>query len=202
MGQQVPPGDLSPRLLASAGLDPLDPLDPGAAGEVAPPLPTRGPARWAARLERTLDHLIALLLAVCAATIVWQVFGRYVLGRSPSWSEEVARMSVAWLTMLGAAACLRDGGHIAVTALIDALPPGPRAAALWVRDFAVLATAGVLVWAGIDFAALNRDQESAALEIPMSIPYASLVVGAALVALVLVLSRLGGEVGQSKAADW
>lgn len=193
MGQQVPPGDLSPQALAAAGLDPA---------ATAAPRPAHPAARWAARLERALDHVIALLLAVCAVTIVWQVFGRYVLGRSPSWSEEVARMAVAWLTMLGAAACLRDGGHIAVTSLVDALPPRARAVALWLRDFAVLATAGVLVRAGIDFAALNQGQESAALEIPMSIPYASLVVGAALVALMLVLSRLGGEVGRSKAADW
>jgi TRAP-type transport system small permease protein len=195
MGEQVPPGDLSPQVLAAAGIEPVTPAadDPAA---------RRPPARWAARLERALDQVIALLLAVCAVTLIWQVFGRYVLGHSPSWSEEVARMAVAWLTMLGAAACLRDGGHIAVTSLVDALPPGPKAVVLWIRDFAVLTTAGVLVWAGIDFARLNQDQESAALEIPMSVPYASLVVGAALVALMLVLSRLGGEVGQSKAADW
>jgi TRAP-type C4-dicarboxylate transport system permease small subunit len=40
---------------------------------------------------------------------------------------------------------------------------------------------------------LNADQESAALEIPMSIPYSAMAVGAVLIALVLSLARLGGQ---------
>jgi TRAP-type C4-dicarboxylate transport system permease small subunit len=64
---------------------------------------------------------------------------------------------------------------------------------LAVRDVAVMATAGVMVWAGMRFAMLNADQESTALEIPMSIPYSAMAFGAALMALVLALSRLGGQ---------
>jgi TRAP-type C4-dicarboxylate transport system permease small subunit len=40
---------------------------------------------------------------------------------------------------------------------------------------------------------LNADQDSAALEIPMAIPYSAMAVGAALLALVLTLARLGGQ---------
>jgi TRAP-type C4-dicarboxylate transport system permease small subunit len=195
VGREVPPDDLSAEVLALAGLEPGDSV----AAEDTSAHPA---ARWARRIERWLDHAIAVLLAICAITIVWQVFGRYVLGRSPAWGEEVARMSMAWLTMLGTASCLRDGGHIAVTTLVDALPPGPKAVALWLRDLAILATAGVLAWAGVGFALLNHDQESPALEIPMSIPYASLAIGAVLLALMLVLARASGEVGHAKAADW
>jgi TRAP-type C4-dicarboxylate transport system permease small subunit len=195
VGHEVPPDDLSAEVLAAAGLDP----GPAAAAEDAPAHPA---LRWARRIERWLDHAIAALLAICAVTIVWQVFGRYVLGRSPAWGEEVARMSVAWLTMLGTAACLRDGGHIAVTSFVDTLPPGAKALALWLRDLAILATAAVLAWAGTGFALLNHDQESPALEIPMSVAYSSLAIGAALLALMLVLSRTGGGIGHAKAADW
>jgi hypothetical protein len=35
------------------------------------------------------------------ATLFYQVFGRYVIGRAPAWTEEVARMLVLWMTMLG-----------------------------------------------------------------------------------------------------
>ena len=133
-----------------------------------------------------------MLLAVALA-LFYQVFGRYVIGRAPGWTEEVARMLVAWMAMLGAAACLRDGGHIAVGALVNALPAGLRTLLLAVRDLAILATAGVLGWAGARFATLNGSQESAALEIPMSIPYSAMSVGAVLLALMLILARMGGE---------
>ena len=173
------------------------------ANTTGPGAPSLHPAaRLARRLEWVLDQAIAALLVICTAAIAWQVFGRYVLGHAPSWGEEVARMAVAWLTMLGAAACLREGGHIAVTAVVDLLPPRARAVAAWLRDLAVLATAGVLAWAGTAFALMNQDQDSPALEIPMSIPYASLVVGAVLIALMLALQRLAGEVTESKAAEW
>jgi TRAP-type C4-dicarboxylate transport system permease small subunit len=133
------------------------------------------------------------MLMVVALVLFYQVFGRYVIGRAPGWTEEVARMLVAWMAMLGAAACLRGGGHIAVGALVNAMPSGVRTVLLGVRDLAILATAGVLGWAGARFATLNGSQDSAALEIPMSIPYSAMSVGAVLLALMLILARMGGE---------
>jgi len=148
---------------------------------------------WAMRLEKLLDTVLGLMLLAVALALFYQVFGRYVIGRAPGWTEEVARMLVAWMAMLGAAACLRDGGHIAVGALVNALPAGLRTVLLAVRDLAILATAGVLGWAGARFATMNGSQESAALEISMAIPYSAMSVGAALLALMLVLARIGGE---------
>lgn len=111
-------------------------------------------------------------------------------------------MLIVWLTMLGAAACLRGGSHIAVTVLVNALPQRLRHAVLWVRDLAILATAGVLAWSGVRYAELNATQDSAALEIPMSFAYSSLFVGAALIALQLTLSRIGREAPALEPIDW
>ena len=150
----------------------------------------RQAARWAALLERALNGLTGTAVAVMALAIGYQVFGRYVLNHAPSWSEELARYLMVWLTMLGAAAALRDGGHITVTTLVDVLSPAGRRIALAVRDVALVCTCGVLVWWGIGFAQQNATQESAGMEIPMSIPYAALPVGAALIALLVLLARL------------
>ena len=102
-------------------------------------------------------------------------------------------MLVAWMAMLGTGACLRDGGHVAVGVLVNSVAPRVRLFLLAIRDMAVMATAGVMGWAGVRFAMLNADQESAALEIPMSIPYSAMAVGAVLIAFVLSLARLGGQ---------
>lgn len=155
--------------------------------------PPNAAIAWAMRIERTLDVVLGLMLLAVVLMLFYQVFGRYVIGRAPGWTEEVARMLVAWMAMLGTGACLRSGGHVAVGALVNSVPPRARLVLLGLRDVAVMATAGVLGWAGVRFAMLNAGQDSAALEIPMSIPYSAMAVGAVLMAFVLTLARLGGQ---------
>lgn len=159
-------------------------------------------SRWAQRIERWLNALLAIILAVITVSLIYQVFGRYVLGSAPGWTEEVARMLSVWLAMLGSAACLRGGSHVSIAVLVNALGPRARLLVLWLRDFAVLATAAVLVWSGARYAELNAMQDSAALEIPMSWVYASLWIGAALLALQLLLSRLGREKPVVDPIEW
>lgn len=152
-----------------------------------------GAARLAARLERLLDGLMAVALVVMLGSMLYQVFGRYVLDHAPSWSEELSRYLMVWLTMLGSSAVLRSGGHISVTTLTDSLSPGALAVVLGLRDAALVATSGILAWWGVLFAEMNGVQESAAMEIPMSIPYAALPVGALLIVVVVLLARLAGR---------
>jgi TRAP-type C4-dicarboxylate transport system permease small subunit len=162
-----------------------------------PPSEQSGRAdRIADAIERGLNLILAAMLLVMTVSVIWQVFGRYVVGRAPGWSEEVARYLMVWITMIGSAAVLRTGGHITVTVLVDRLHAGTRRIVLLVRDLAVVIAAGVMVWYGYEFAELNSFQDSAALEIPMSVTYAALWIGPALVLLVLLLIRLG------RRSDW
>jgi TRAP-type C4-dicarboxylate transport system permease small subunit len=144
-------------------------------------------------IERALDILLALMLAALVGSLGWQVFGRYVLDRAPSWSEELARFLMVWITMLGAAAVMRREGHIAVTALPDALGRGARRALAALRDLVVLAVAYVVGAYGFALADLLSVQSSPAFEVTMAVPFAALPAGAALIALMVVLRRLGGE---------
>lgn len=149
--------------------------------------------QMAERIERALDMIGAALLAVMVTSIAIQVAGRYIFHYTPNWTEEVARFSLVWMTMLTSAAALRQGGHLAVTTLLQVVPPRVREALMVVRDLAILSTVGTLAWAGWHFALMNAEQDSPALDIPMTVPYASLVVGAALMTLLLALSRLSGQ---------
>ncbi|WP_227368846.1 TRAP transporter small permease [Halomonas sp. M20] len=60
--------------------------------------------------------LLAGVLAVCH-----MIFMRYVLGQSTIWQTEFAIYSVTGAMLLGAPYVLRNGGHVAVTVLPDAL---------------------------------------------------------------------------------
>ncbi len=148
---------------------------------------------WARRIERTLDVLLGLMVAAMVCAVFYQVFGRYVLGRAPAWSEELARFLLLYLVLVGAASALRSGSHISVTMLFDDASEGRRRVLFWLRDLVLGAVLVLMVWQGIGFALLNDGQGSPAFEIPMSWPYAALPLGAALMLVQLVLSRLAGE---------
>jgi TRAP-type transport system small permease protein len=158
----------------------------------------------AGAIERILDAVLLAALAVMVASIAYQVFGRYVLNHSPSWTEEVARFLMAWITMLGSAAVIRTEGHIAVTVVGGGggggvgggggAPPSPprlREAVRWLRDVIIITTAGALAWYGYGFAMIGARRASPALEISMYWPFLAIPVGAAMIALLLVLHRLG-----------
>lgn len=153
------------------------------------------PPNWADRvaggLERVLDVVLGTMLLVIAVSIIWQVIGRYVFDKAPSWSEEVARQVMVWIALLGAGATLRSGNHITVLALLDRLPPRAERVVLAIRDALVALIAVVICVYGYDFAQLNDFQDSAALEIPMSIVYSGLWIGGGLLIVMLALCRLG-----------
>jgi len=149
--------------------------------------------RLAQGIERLLDALLAVMLLVMVAAVFYQIFGRYVLGRAPSWGEELARYLMVYVTMLGSAVELRSGGHLTVTTIADILGPKGLRVLLAVRDTAVVATCGLLIKAGIDLATMMHRQSSPAFEIPMSIPYAAQPLGFALILALVLLARLAGR---------
>ncbi len=84
---------------------------------------------------RNLSHAASrLLIGVAAAGLIamviiigWQVIGRYVLGSSPSWSEQAAQVLMIWFAFLAAAAGVREGFHIRIVAVEEAVSPRVRA---------------------------------------------------------------------------
>ena len=64
------------------------------------PLPLANLVRWMVRGEQ---GIAAFLLFIILSTMATQVFARYVFGAPFSWSEEVARLCLIWLTFISAA---------------------------------------------------------------------------------------------------
>jgi len=60
------------------------------------------------------NAVIAVLLAGTALTILAQVFFRYVLARSLSWSTEIATDLLIYIAFVGFAIGVRDNAHVAL----------------------------------------------------------------------------------------
>ncbi len=137
--------------------------------------------------------LVGLGLTMTVLILV-QVFFRYVVDQSISWSEEAARYMMIWMGCLGAVVALRQGRHIGVRVLVERLPV--RAYRNFIEPLVQLiigAFLAILFWQGVKLSVFNHDQLSPALELPMLIPYAAVPVGALMMILDIVADLLEGR---------
>jgi tripartite ATP-independent transporter DctM subunit len=78
--------------------------------------------------DRALQWCIAVLVAAQAAVVGLQVIGRHILRQPIPWTEEIARLLLAWLMCVGGVSALRQAQHPRVTALVRLLPDARRTA--------------------------------------------------------------------------
>ena len=71
--------------------------------------------------------IAATSLCVLVAVLAWQVYGRYVLNASPSWTEPVAMTLMGVAALFGAAIAVRSESHFAFPTLVESSPKPVRA---------------------------------------------------------------------------
>jgi TRAP-type C4-dicarboxylate transport system permease small subunit len=128
--------------------------------------PLGAPARAAAALTRAS---IVLAAALMLAALCWQVAARYVLGEPSVWSEELAVLLFSWTVLGGLALGVREGWHVRLTLLPEALPRGAR---LWLERATDLVTAALgafLAWSGWRFLDITAGSVSAAIGYPVEV---------------------------------
>lgn len=130
-----------------------------------------------------IGWLMASLMAVMTVLISWQVFARYVMGNSLAFSEEVARFSTVWLTMLGAAYAYRYGALIAVELLPSLLGRRMQTALKIAVALASALFALVLLREGLAITQRVMPQTAPSTRVSMAWLYAAMPAGAAMILL-------------------
>jgi TRAP-type C4-dicarboxylate transport system permease small subunit len=147
-------------------------------------------ARWTGHLASGALAIAAAMLGIMAAVVIYTVFQRYLLGRTPYWSEELPRLLLIWMAFLGAVAAAVHGGHLSA-GLLPLVLRGERARFFAILRFALAAIFSfVMVKASFDLALLTSGQLTAALQISASWAYAACAVGFAGLAIVSVSAIL------------
>jgi len=116
-------------------------------------------------------------MAVIAATIPITVFSRYVLQNTPIWTDETALFSLVWASMLGAAVGLRKGYQVGIRSVVEKAPKPVGMALETVGFLFMFLFFGIMVVFGFKQTLTNMRQLSAAMRIPMAVPYLALPVG-------------------------
>ncbi|HIE96770.1 MAG: TRAP transporter small permease [Fuerstiella sp.] len=162
-------------------------------------LPFARCVRWMSLTEQTLA---ALFLFVIVSTMGAQVFARYFFGAPFSWSEEVARMALVWMTFMAAAFVMAEGRHITVDVLSHRLRARGQ---FWLECLShsiVAATCLLLLIGGRHFVWYMDKVGSPSLEIPKSWWYGAVSVGMLLMAIHSVINLLQVlATGRPKARD-
>ncbi len=129
-------------------------------------------------INKIVLSCIGLLLGIMSAVICAQVFFRYVLNASLSWSEELARYLSIWVIFLGVAIAFRRKAMIAIESILQLVP---RKIAFLLRIIALLLSlffSMYLIVYGFNILETVSNQKSTALGIPMWLPYLSIPFGA------------------------
>ena len=130
-----------------------------------------------------LLYVAAVGLVLMTAIVGWQVFGRYVLNSSPSWSEQASLVLMIWYVFLAAAAGVREGFHIRIVALENAVGPKARRALRMASDIIMaLCGAAMLIW-GSDLVLRTWSHTIPSLGIPRGLAYLALPLSGALIVL-------------------
>lgn len=79
------------------------------------------------RLTRGASRLAAALLLALIALVFFNVFGRYVVGASPIWAQELEWHLMAPVALLGITVLMLENGHVRVDMVYDKLPPMAQA---------------------------------------------------------------------------
>ncbi|HEX2525063.1 MAG TPA: TRAP transporter small permease [Geminicoccus sp.] len=122
------------------------------------------------------------LVAMTAAT-AWQVFGRYVLNSSPSWTEPVSLILMGWFIFLGAAAGVREDTHLGFDVLVTVVPAKVAVAMRFLSDLAVIVFGAGMAYFGALLAAGTWSATIPVLRLPGTVEYVSIVLGGVLIAL-------------------
>lgn len=142
------------------------------------------------RIDWVLGWFLVVLMGLAVVNVLWQVFTRFVVGDPSSFTDELARYLLIWVSLFGAAYATGKRMHLAIDLLRtklsgDALHWHGIFVGAWVILFAV----AVMVVGGVKLVSLSflLGQTSAALGLSLGVVYLALPISGALITVYTVL---------------
>jgi TRAP-type C4-dicarboxylate transport system permease small subunit len=128
-------------------------------------------------LDHVLYALLFIALAAMAAIVAANVFGRFIVGKSISWGEEVAKALLTYLTFLGAAYAMRDNSHYTFDFVVRKMPQRVLRYFLAFRWLAVIIMSGLLMYWSAEVTIRIRDWIMPATSINRALVYVAAPIG-------------------------
>lgn len=157
-------------------------------------------SRAFALVDRAVELLVAAIFATMCVIGLLQVFNRFVLNASLSWSEEAQIFGHIWIVFLAIPIGYQRGAQIHVEAIRSRYPGRFGAAFDLMIELLWAGFAVALAYLSYRVSIVAALQESPGLEIPMSYPYYGMVVGGIYLLFVALRRIAAWFAGQGSAA--
>ncbi len=139
----------------------------------------------------TVVERICVLMTIAMVLIVFvQVIARYLFRHSLTWSEELARYILVWITFLGSTLALRHGTHIGVDILFQVIPTKFHKILMTLNCILIGLFLTVLLAKGAALAITTMSQPSPALKVPIGLVYSVVPISASIMLLFLIYEIL------------
>lgn len=126
-------------------------------------------------LEKILKFLGGVTLAAMFFLVIWQVFTRYVLNDSATWTEEMTSYLFAWLTLFGSALVTSEREHMNIPVFIETRTEKTQKNVAILSEIIILIfSVVVLIYGGIAISKLTMGQMTSSLGVPLGIFYMAL----------------------------
>jgi TRAP-type C4-dicarboxylate transport system permease small subunit len=137
--------------------------------------------------QRALDRLADIAIVLAAAALIglvivqgWQVFTRYVLNDSPSWTEPVTLLLLSTAMSLGAASGVHTNRHFGFFLLAEHVHGGVRRVIDVISPLVIALLGAVISYWSARLFVDGLDIKIAGASLPQSINYLPLCIGGAL----------------------
>lgn len=127
-----------------------------------------------AKVDRLLEKSVLAILLLMLASVIWQVFSRFILRAPSTITDEISSFSLIWLGLLGAAYASGKNLHLAIDLIPKSVVAKKQSFFNAVVYFSVVAFAFlVMIIGGIRLCQLSFQfgQTSATLQIPLGFIY-------------------------------
>jgi len=129
------------------------------------------------KINRFIEVFLVVIFGLLVLDVLWQVFSRYLLGRSFAFTEEFARFALIWLSVLGAAYLNAKKEHLSMDFIYQKLSEATqKKVAILIEVLVFLFALIVMVAGGLNlvYITLHLDQLSGTLRVPLGYVYAIL----------------------------
>ncbi len=128
-------------------------------------------------------YVAIAMYVIMLFTASLQILMRFIFKSPLAWTDEAAKYSFVWGTMLGCAILVRTGGHSCVELLGNALKGTAKKVHAAVLDVCCLVLYGVVVYGGIVLMQAGATSVSPALSLPMWLVYLIMPISGAFMVL-------------------
>jgi TRAP-type C4-dicarboxylate transport system permease small subunit len=135
------------------------------------------------RLALASLWISGLGLVLMTAFVAWQVFGRYVLNDTPTWTEPLSIQLMGWFILLGAAVGVREDTHLGFEVARHYAPAPLAGAMILLSNLSVLFFGAAMAIYGVVLVQGTWTARLPVLGWPGGVDFMPLVAGGALIVL-------------------